>query len=208
MDPNDDDNHGPTAVEEGRIRLVPPNDNHHTNDNKDDDSCWLPHVTVQICTYNEGDVIRETIAAASQLDWPLSKLTIHVLDDSTNQASMEIVEHAVQEWRQLRPGLDLCRRTRPTLHGYKAGNLRHHCSAIQGDLVAYFDADHRPEATFLRVTIPYFYHGDGTFNPNIGLVQTPWAYDNTHYSLLTESGTSNCRGRVGVVRVVVGCRID
>src|SRR5260221_10727471 len=44
----------------------------------------LPHVVVQIPSFNEGGVLRRGIEAAPRLELPRGKLHIHVLDGSTD----------------------------------------------------------------------------------------------------------------------------
>ena len=46
-----------------------------------------PAVTVQLPVYNEKYVIERLIAAVCRLDYPLEKLEIQVLDDSTDETS-------------------------------------------------------------------------------------------------------------------------
>ena len=147
----------------------------------------LPHVTVQICSYNEGGVIRDTVACACSLDWPKNKLTIQVCDDSTHRESIDIVEDTVRKWQA--QGVDIEHKRRRTRVGYKAGCLRHHFLSIVGDFVAHFDADHRPEPNFLQNSMPYFFDSQGHPKEDVGLVQSPWGYYNTHSNILTECGT-------------------
>jgi cellulose synthase/poly-beta-1,6-N-acetylglucosamine synthase-like glycosyltransferase len=147
-----------------------------------------PHVTIQICTYNEGAVAPETIAHACSMDWPGEKLHVQVLDDSTESDSISKIESAVSFWKA--KGVDVRRCYRADRVGYKAGNLRHNFDNIVGEYVAYFDADHRAELDFLRNVIPYFYDEDGNSLAKVGLVQTPWGYYNTNQNLLTECGKS------------------
>src|SRR5260370_32068992 len=47
----------------------------------------LPHVVVQIPSFNEGPVLRRGVEAAARLDWPREKLHIQILDDSTDQTA-------------------------------------------------------------------------------------------------------------------------
>ena len=101
-----------------------------------------PHVTVQICTYNEGSVVVETIARACCVDWPLDKLTVQILDDSTDGASVQIVKDSVAIWKSR--GVDVARLTRPSRIGYKAGNLRQCFDAIKGNFVAHFVSMNEP----------------------------------------------------------------
>lgn len=132
-----------------------------------------PHVTIQICSYNERSIVIKTIAAACQQDWPKDKLKVQLLDDSTDEESSFIIEECVREWRS--QGIDIQHKSRPDRIGYKAGSLSYHFSSVKSDYVALFDADHRPEPDFLRRTIPFFYDKNGKPKKEIGLVQTPWA---------------------------------
>ena len=54
----------------------------------------LPRVTVQLPVYNERFVVRGLIEAVCQLQYPLEKLQIQVLDDSTDETT-EIARVAV-----------------------------------------------------------------------------------------------------------------
>jgi cellulose synthase/poly-beta-1,6-N-acetylglucosamine synthase-like glycosyltransferase len=148
-----------------------------------------PHVTVAICAFNEGTVVLKTIDTACTLDWPRNRLTVHVCDDSTDTMSISLIEQHVEYWKC--HGVNIERMVRPDRVGYKAGNLRYNFSRVQGEYVAYFDADHRPEKDFLRNTVPYFFDRDGKTISKIALVQTPWAYHNTHQNILTECGEYN-----------------
>ena len=56
----------------------------------------LPHVVVQIPSFNEGGVLRRGIEAAAALDWPRDKLHIQVLDDSTDETA-ELARTVVAE---------------------------------------------------------------------------------------------------------------
>src|SRR5687767_14104977 len=47
----------------------------------------LPHVVVQIPSFNEGAVLRRGVEAAAALDWPRDKLHIQILDDSTDETA-------------------------------------------------------------------------------------------------------------------------
>ena len=145
-----------------------------------------PLVTVQICAYNEGTVVEETIRASCQVDWPKDKLLVHILDDSTDVESSKIIEEQVSYWRARE--VDIRRLTRANRVGFKAGNMRYHFGSIQSDFVAYFDADHRMEPNFLKRAVPLFYNAQGKSANNVALVQAPWCAYNTHKNLLTEAG--------------------
>jgi cellulose synthase/poly-beta-1,6-N-acetylglucosamine synthase-like glycosyltransferase len=157
-----------------------------------------PHVTVQMCAYNEGTVVLETIERVCSLDWPVDKLHIQICDDSTEKESIVIIEDAVAQWRE--KGMDITRLERPDRIGYKAGNLHRNFKFIEGDFVAYLDADHQAESDFLKKTIPHFFDEDGISKDHVALVQAPWCYYNTHQNLLTECG-EYCTFAVPIVAV-------
>src|SRR5688572_10387550 len=56
----------------------------------------LPTVTVQLPLYNEATVARRLIEATGRMDYPLEKLEIQVLDDSTDETA-GITRAAVDE---------------------------------------------------------------------------------------------------------------
>src|SRR5829696_6495690 len=57
----------------------------------------LPRVTVQLPMYNEDTVAERVIKATCLIDYPLDRLEIQVLDDSTDH-SAEIARRAVEDW--------------------------------------------------------------------------------------------------------------
>ena len=80
----------------------------------------LPHVLVQIPVYNEPLVVERALVAAAALDWPRERLTIQLLDDSTDITS-DIAVHAVARLR--RDGVDVVHVRRADRGGFKAGAL-------------------------------------------------------------------------------------
>src|SRR3954452_19847463 len=57
----------------------------------------LPRITIQLPMYNEDLVAQRIINATCLIDYPLDKLEIQVLDDSTDQ-SADIAKAACDEW--------------------------------------------------------------------------------------------------------------
>ena len=80
----------------------------------------LPHVLVQIPTYNEHEVTIGAMRCVSQLDWPRDKLHIQVLDDSTDESVAMVAEGAV---RLRDAGYLVEHRWRRDRKGFKAGAL-------------------------------------------------------------------------------------
>lgn len=138
----------------------------------------FPAVTVQILSYNEGEVLPATIARVCALDWPRDKIIVHVLDDSTDTSQTKVLEAC--EWQRRYREVNIEHKTRPDRRGFKAGNLAHHFDSITTEFVLYLDGDHQVQPDLLRRTIPLFR------DPTVGLVQSPWGYYNTHANLLTE----------------------
>src|SRR3569833_151416 len=57
----------------------------------------LPRVTIQLPMFNEDSVAQRIINATCLIDYPLDRLEIQVLDDSTDH-SADIAKAAVHEW--------------------------------------------------------------------------------------------------------------
>jgi len=138
----------------------------------------LPIVTVQLPIYNEVYVVERLLDAVTQLDYPLEKLEIQVLDDSTDE-TQEVAQRRVEYYR--RQGYDIRYIHRSERSGYKAGALRHGLAMARGEFIAIFDADFIPKPNFLKRTLPFF------ADPRVGMVQTRWEHLNENYSLLTQA---------------------
>lgn len=135
----------------------------------------FPYVTVQLPVYNEKYVIERLIKGVCKLDYPLDKLEIQVLDDSTDETAA-IASNMVRKLAQ--DGLDIKYIRRSNRDGFKAGALQRGLEQSKGEYLAVFDADFIPPTDFLKSTIPHFGQG-------IGMVQTRWGHVNKSYSLLT-----------------------
>ncbi len=135
-----------------------------------------PSVTVQLPIYNEQHVVERLITAVAQLDYPLHKLQIQILDDSTDETQI-IARQEAERWR--REGLDIEYIHRQQRTGFKAGALAAGLARAKGELVAILDADFLPQRDFLRRVVPCF------DDPRVGCVQARWEHLNADYSLLT-----------------------
>ncbi len=147
---------------------------------RDDFSVKLEHypvVTLQLPIYNEMYVIERLIKTVCEMDYPIDKLEIQVLDDSTDE-TVEIVANVVKEY-QLR-GFDIKHIHRDDRTGYKAGALKEGLVDCRGEFVGIFDADFIPRKNFLQIVLPFFK------DPKIGMVQTRWEHLNRAYSLVTQ----------------------
>ena len=145
---------------------------------KPDMPAEFPKVTIQLPMFNEYFVVERLIHAVCKIKYPLDKLEIQVLDDSTDD-SQEIAKRMVDEYKQKGFNIKYIHRVDRT--GYKAGALKEALNHAEGELVAIFDADFVPDENFLMDTVPYFQ------DPEVGLVQTRWEHLNEDYSMLTKA---------------------
>ena len=122
-----------------------------------DRSVW-PHVDIFIPTYNESlDVIKPTVYAALNMDWPADKLHVYVLDDGSRDFIQAFAEAA---------GAGYIKREE---HNHaKAGNINHAMTVTSGEYIVIFDCDHVPSNDFLVSTTGWLVR-----DPKIALVQTP-----------------------------------
>ncbi|HXO20820.1 MAG TPA: cellulose synthase family protein [Thermoanaerobaculia bacterium] len=140
------------------------------------DPAEWPRVTVQLPLYNEMYVAARLIEAVCRLDYPLDRLEIQVLDDSTDETTAIVAELVADQQRR---GFDIQHLHRSDRRGFKAGALAAGLERAKGDLLAVFDADFVPQEDFLRVAVPFF------ADPQLGMVQGSWSHINRAYSLLT-----------------------
>ncbi len=138
-----------------------------------------PHVTVQLPIFNERHVVERLLKAVAQLDWPVDKLHVQILDDSTDDTQQIIAAYIARYYAQ-GGDVQLEHIHRTNRKGYKAGALQHGLSLTRSQFVAIFDADFVPPSDFLQITIPRFH------NPEVGCVQTRWGHINPNTSYLTK----------------------
>lgn len=134
----------------------------------------LPKVTVQLPIFNELYVVERLLDAVAKLNYPLDRLEIQILDDSTDQTS-EIIKQHIQKY----PEINFRYIHRIDRKGFKAGALREGLEEAEGEFIAIFDADFVPDPDFLLKTI-------GHFNDDrVGMVQSRWTHLNEGFSILT-----------------------
>ena len=136
-----------------------------------------PSVTVQLPVYNERYVIERLIESVSNLDYPSNKLTIQVLDDSTDETTC-LADGKVKYYQKR--GVNISLYHRKDRSGYKAGALAAALPQAPGELIAVLDADFRPPKDFLRRVVPYL-----AADPQLGMVQARWGHLNADYNLVT-----------------------
>ncbi len=149
---------------------------------------WPP-VTVQLPLYNERYVARRLLEAVGTLDYPLDRLEIQVLDDSTDDTSEIVAETAA---RLRARGLTIVHLQRRVRTGFKAGALAAGLKEAHGEFLAIFDADALPEPDFLRKTIPHL------ADTRVAVVQARWGHLNRDFSLLTVAQALGIDGHFAV----------
>jgi glycosyltransferase involved in cell wall biosynthesis len=137
-----------------------------------------PFVTVQLPLFNERTVAVRVIRAVGALDWPVDRLEIQVLDDSTDE-TRALVETELSEL--VRRGVDASVLRRTNRRGYKAGALAQGLALAKGEFVCVFDADFVPPRGFLRHVVPSF------ADPRVAMVQARWEHANRDESALTRA---------------------
>ncbi len=137
----------------------------------------LPRVTIQLPIFNEQFVVERLLESVCRIQYPLDKLDIQLLDDSTDE-TQTVARNLVEEYAAR--GCPITYHHRTNREGYKAGALAEGMKTAQGEFIAIFDADFTPSEDFLMRTIHHF------ADPKIGMVQTRWTHINRNYSFLTE----------------------
>lgn len=122
----------------------------------------IPTIAVFICTYNEPeDLIKTTIIAALNLEYPAEKIKVYLCDDGHRN-----------KMRKLSEKFEINYITREGNEGAKAGNLNNALLNTESDLYVVLDADMICSKNFLNKTIGYF------SDEKVGFVQTPQVYYN------------------------------
>lgn len=117
-----------------------------------------PSVDVYIPTYNESlEVVRDTVLAAQNIDYPSDKLNIYLLDDGKRPEFGAFASKA---------GVGYITRS-DNAHA-KAGNLNNALKETTGELICIFDCDHISTRAFLQATVGAF-----LVEENLALLQTP-----------------------------------
>ncbi|HWE84350.1 MAG TPA: UDP-forming cellulose synthase catalytic subunit [Terracidiphilus sp.] len=123
----------------------------------DEEEEW-PHIDVLIPTYNEPlDVVRFTALGALNMDWPVDKLHVYILDDGRRD-----------EFRQFAAEAGIGYKTRNDNAHAKAGNINAALKSTDSPYVAIFDSDHVPTRSFLQMTMGWFLR-----DPRLAVLQTP-----------------------------------
>lgn len=135
-------------------------------------------VTVQLPIFNEKFVIENLLNCMIQLDWPVDKLEIQILDDSNDGSEVEVARLVKELQSTTKIAMHYLHRTDRA--GYKAGALAVGVKECKGKFIAMFDADFLPDPDYLLKTVPTLYSND-----KVGCVQARWGHSNFDYSIFT-----------------------
>jgi len=152
-----------------------------------------PRVLVQLPAFNEGMLIERAIRAAA-MDWPRDRLSIQVLDDSTD-GSEAISGRIAEEIR--RTGVDISVIHRRDRAGFKAGALANGLLRDDSPFIAIFDADFVPPADFLKRTVPVL-----MTDRELAFVQARWEHLNAGENMLTRAQAVMLDAHFGVEQSV------
>lgn len=156
-----------------------------------------PEVVVQLPLYNEPAVVERLLEAVARLDWPADRLTVQILDDSTDDTPARVAHwlaaHPARPFRWVH-----LRRVDRT--GFKAGALQAGLEAA-GDVpwVMIYDADFVPGVGDLAYAMRQI-------RPDTAVVQLRWDHLNAEENWLTRVQALNLdahfaveqRGRQGL----------
>jgi cellulose synthase/poly-beta-1,6-N-acetylglucosamine synthase-like glycosyltransferase len=139
----------------------------------------LPSVTIQIPIFNEIKIIEKTLTYLEDLKYPLDRLRIQILDDSTDDTA-RLIDNLTTKLKK--KGIKINVQRRASREGFKAGALNQGLKKDNSEFVAIFDSDFEINPEFLENCIHFFKN-----NAEIGAVQTRWGYTNLNFSLFTRS---------------------
>jgi len=117
-----------------------------------------PTIDVFIPSYNEPlSIVRYTVWAAMNLDYPRELFRVHILDDGRRE-----------DFRQFAEKVGCGYVTRSDNKHAKAGNINAALTRTHGEYVAIFDCDHVPTRSFLQMTLGWFLKDE-----RLAMLQTP-----------------------------------
>ena len=126
-------------------------------DMPDDLNDW-PEVDLLIPTLNEPlSLVKFTVLAAVNIDWPSDKLNVYLLDDGNRE-----------EFRLFAEEVGIGYMTREDNLHAKAGNINNALARLSAPFVVLFDCDHVPTRSFLQITLGWLLR-----DSKLGMLQTP-----------------------------------
>ena len=143
-----------------------------------DDSNEWPTVDVYVPTYNEPlYVVRPTVLAALNMDWPSDKFKVYILDDGRRE-----------EFRQFAEAAGCGYIIRSQNDHRRPENINQALTKTDGDFIAIFDCDHTPTRSFLQITMGWFLK-----DQRLGMLQTPHHFYSPDPFEKTSDSSARCQ---------------
>ena len=144
------------------------------------DTSTYPTVDIFIPTYTEPiDIVRVTVAAAAQINYPRDRFRIFVMDDGGTVARRNDPRLTGIAWerhyslRRMASELGATYITRESNRCAKAGNINHTLKYSDGEIILILDCDHVPTRDILQNTVAQFMK-----DKELALIQTPHFFIN------------------------------
>jgi cellulose synthase/poly-beta-1,6-N-acetylglucosamine synthase-like glycosyltransferase len=107
-----------------------------------------PFVSIIIPTYNEENSLRKTVENAVNLDYPLNKFEILIIDDGSTDSSGKIGKILAKEYKNVK----YFRKE----NGGKGSALNYGIKKAKGDYIVTDDADSMANSDVLKLMMPHF----------------------------------------------------
>jgi cellulose synthase (UDP-forming) len=148
----------------------------------------LPTIDVMIPCYNEPvDIVRKTIIAALNLDYPAHLLTVCVCDDGNSPDMRSLITQIRTDLGKSEASLKYVARkkTKGVPHHAKAGNVNNALfnEGLSGDFIVIFDCDMVCKPWMLQAILPHFYLKNPMtesfeVDEKVAMIQTPQSFTN------------------------------
>jgi 1,2-diacylglycerol 3-beta-glucosyltransferase len=135
----------------------------------------FPKVSLLVAAKNEEAVIAKLVQRLCQLDYPLDKYEVWLINDNSSDNTGKIVDQLAQQYENL----NVLHRDKSATGG-KSGALNQVLPLTKGDIVGVFDADAIASPDLLNHVVAKFK------NPQIGAVQVRKEIDNSGENFWTK----------------------
>lgn len=112
---------------------------------------YEPTISIVIPTWNEENTIKGKLENTLELEYPKERYEIIVLDDGSNDKTVEIVKDFIKKHN-----IDNIRLIKLEERGGKAAALNHAFKYSSGEITVITDSDSRLKKDILGISIPYF----------------------------------------------------
>lgn len=139
-------------------------------------SIELPRISLLIPAHNEELVLNRTLAAMSELDYPLDRLEVLVIDDASIDRTGEIADW----WAERRLNFQVVHVRGDERSGGKSSALNRGLAVARFENIAVYDADNTPDPGALRELASQL-----ADNPHVGAVIGTFRTFNRNKNILT-----------------------